>query len=66
MSHALVNKANRRLVEVLLVAAAKVPAAALPAAELLLSLSPGTAELLLKQLDGLLQVRLLLVWLMKV
>jgi hypothetical protein len=56
ISHALVNEANRRLVDALLVAVAKVPVAALPGAEALLALSPGTAELLLKQLDGLLQV----------
>jgi hypothetical protein len=56
-SHAvLVGEAGRRLVQVLLVAAGRVPAAALPSAELLLSVSPGCAELLLQQLDLLLQV----------
>jgi hypothetical protein len=43
-------------VEVLLVAAGRAPTAALPAAELLVGLSAGSAELLLKQLDVLLQV----------
>jgi hypothetical protein len=44
------------LVEVLLVAAGRVPGAALPAAELLVGLSVGSGELLLKQLDILLLV----------
>lgn len=57
MSHALAAEADRRLVEVLLVAAGRVPGAALPAAELLVGLSAGSGELLLKQLDVLLQVR---------
>jgi hypothetical protein len=56
MSQALVAEADRRLVEVLLVAAGRVPGAALPAAELLVGLSVGSGELLLKQLDVLLQV----------
>jgi hypothetical protein len=56
MTHGLVIDAEQQLGEVLLVTAARAPAAALPAAELLMQLLPGQPESLLKQLDSLLQV----------